>query len=265
MSYPSICPKGDLKFPLSSKIDHFTVTDPCFIPDNRSHPTQNSPSPPSYRSFSETTSWLTERFALFLEVEPRKYRFRLLNGSNSRFYTLSLTSGQSFVQIGTDGGLLGSPVRLKKLTLGPAERADIILDFSKHKGQTITLTNSAPFPAGTPANPQTTGLVMQFRVTRPLSSKDKSSIPGQLSHPPRFPLNRVRKLRNLSLVESTDRFGRLMLLLDNKKWADPVTEKPLLGSFELWQLINTTPDNHPIHLHLVSFRILNRQRFDIKH
>ena len=101
----------------------------------------------------------------FLNVEPRKYRFRLLNGSNSRFYTLRLSSGQPFIQIGTDGGLMTHPVRVQSLTLGPAERADVILDFSNFKGKTITMTNSAPapYPDGDPVNPRTTGLVMYFR------------------------------------------------------------------------------------------------------
>lgn len=180
---------------------------------------------------------------------------------------MTLTSGQPFIQIGTDGGLLRKPVRVKKIILGPAERVDVIVDFSKFKGQTITLKNSAPapFPEGDPVNPKTTGLVMQFRVTRPLSGRDTSSVPMKLSRIASLSVQQARKIRNLPLVESTDRFGRLMLLLDNKRWFAPATEKPRLGSVEIWRLINTTPDTHPIHLHLVRFQILNRQPFNVQH
>lgn len=94
---------------------------------------------------------------------------------------------------------------------------------------------------------------MQFRVKKPLSSKDSSTIPKQLRIASPTPLNRVQKVRNFSLVESTNRFGRLILLLQNKRWDAPVTTRPRLGSLELWQLINTTPDTHPIHLHEVIF------------
>src|SRR5262249_21331349 len=112
----------------------------------------------------------------FLEVEPRKYRFRILNGSNSRFYNLSLTSKQPFTQIGSEGGLLPKPVTLDELLLAPAERADVIVDFAGHEGQFIVLTNDAPapFPGGGAVDlPET----MQFRVTRPLSGSDTSSLP----------------------------------------------------------------------------------------
>jgi spore coat protein A len=81
----------------------------------------------------------------YLDVEPRKYRFRILNGSNSRTYKLALDSGQAFYQIGTDGGLLEEPVEVKQITLTAGERADVIVDFSKRRGE-VHLVNSAPAP-----------------------------------------------------------------------------------------------------------------------
>ena len=81
----------------------------------------------------------------YLDVEARKYRFRILNGSNSRTYRLALDSGQSFYQIGTDGGLLEEPVEVKQITLTAGERADVIVDFSKRRGE-VHLVNSAPAP-----------------------------------------------------------------------------------------------------------------------
>lgn len=203
----------------------------------------------------------------FLEVEPRKYRFRLLNGSNSRFYQLKLSSGQPFIQIGAEGGLLPAAVQLTEITLGPAERADVILDFSQLFGQTIIMTNEArsPFPGGESPGPETVGQIMQFRVTLPLSSPDTSSIPTTLC--PLVPLKEADALRtrDLTLVESTDEYGRLLLLLTGRMWDEPITENPELGSIEIWNLINLTMDTHPIHLHLVRFQVLERRDFDVAH
>jgi spore coat protein A len=130
----------------------------------------------------------------YLEVEPRRYRLRLLNGSNARFYELRLLSkaaggsGLPIWQIGTDGGLLDAPVMLdgsaghasKRLLIAPGERADVIVDFGAFAGQTITLVNSAkaPFPKGAAPNPQTVGKVMQFRVNLPLNGTDTSFDPA---------------------------------------------------------------------------------------
>jgi spore coat protein A len=88
----------------------------------------------------------------YLEVEPRQYRFRVLNGSDSRFYNLFFSSGQQIIQIGSDQGLLYSPFVMNKMLIAPGERKDIIIDFSNPAlwGQTIILKNNAksPFPKG---------------------------------------------------------------------------------------------------------------------
>ena len=91
----------------------------------------------------------------YLEVEPRRYRLRVLNGANSRFFNLffnlakqptDIPSLVTFHQIGTDGGFLPNPVALNKVLLGPAERADLIVDFSGLEGRIVTLSNNAPAP-----------------------------------------------------------------------------------------------------------------------
>ena len=197
----------------------------------------------------------------FMEVEPRKYRFRLLNGSNARFYNLKLSNGRSFIQIGTDGGYLSKPVQVNQLLLAPGERADVIVDFTGHKAKsTITMSNDAraPFPNGTPADPQTVGQIMQFRVV-PLTAPDNSSLPTSLSTIPT--LGPVSVARRLTLNEVMGAGGPLAVLLDGKEWTTPVTERPRVGATELWEVINLTADTHPIHLHLVQFQLLNRQRF----
>jgi spore coat protein A len=201
----------------------------------------------------------------YLEVEPRKYRFRMINGSNSRFYRMSLSSGQPFYQIGNDGGLLEVPIVTSHILLAPAERADVILDFSLFNGQHITLENDAPspYPRGNPVNDETEGKIMQFRVSRPLSCYDSSSIPYHLSTILPLRENEAKRQRNLTLVRETDSYGRGVLLLDGKRWDDPITIKPQLGSIEVWHLINLANSTHPIHLHLVNFQVLRRQTFDV--
>jgi spore coat protein A len=75
----------------------------------------------------------------------------------------------------------------------------------------------------------------------------------------------VQKIRKLTLIEKKDRYGRPLVLLNNKRWDAPATETPRLGNIELWNLINLTIDTHPIHIHLIDFFILNRQPFDVQH
>jgi len=114
----------------------------------------------------------------FLEVEPRKYRFRVLNASNARFYNLLLREsteagvsldrpGPAFYQIGTDGGFLPAPVQLTELLMAPAERFDVIIDFAGLAGKFFLLANDAyaPFPDGDDLIPAD---VMLFKVTKPL-------------------------------------------------------------------------------------------------
>ncbi len=201
----------------------------------------------------------------YLEVEPRKYRFRIINGSNSRFYNMKLSSGQPFYQIGSDGGLLEAPVVVNQLLLSPAERAEVVLDFCPYMGDQITLTNDAPasYPNGSPVDPNTTGQIMQFRVNQPLAGPDYSEIPARLSKIKPLRAAQANVNRNLTLDRQTDRFGRSFLLLNNTRWTDPISIKPRLWDTEVWTLINRTNATHPIHIHLVNFQILDRQPFDL--
>jgi len=207
----------------------------------------------------------------YLDVEPRQYRFRLLNGSDSRFYHLYLSSGHPFLQIGTDQGLLHAPVALNRLTLGPGERADVVIDFSDPRlaGQTIVMKNNAraPFPKGDTADPRTVGQIMAFRVVKPLDPNfPLTPLPSQLLSSPLAPLVQTGPTRRLLLFEGEDGFGRLQPSLGTTgggmlMWGDPITEHVNLNDVEVWEVFNTTEDAHPIHIHLVSFRILSRQKF----
>jgi spore coat protein A len=206
----------------------------------------------------------------YLEVEPRPYRFRVLNGANARFFHLSLSNRQPFHQIGTDQGLLPAPLELKRVILAPAERADLIVDFSASAGEEIILKNDS-------------FNVMQFRVAKNASpnrdnknrdssnsNKDKIAaadsyvLPSTLRPIAKIPESATVNTRMLTLVEVDDLVQRpVTMLLNNTHWNMPVTENPVLDSTEIWNLINTTDDSHPIHLHLVRFQILDRRSFDV--
>lgn len=200
----------------------------------------------------------------YMNVEPRKYRLRLLNGSNARFFRLRLSDGRPFVQIGSDGGFMAAPVEVKTLMLSPGERADVIVDFSGlGQGKTIVVTNDAvaPFPVGDKTDPRSTGVVMQFRGV-PLTSADASAIPAKLVDVPA--LGAPTLTRTLTLDEHIGHKGPHRMLLDGRTWSDPVSETPRLGSTELWEIVNLTADTHPIHLHLVQFQALNREALRVK-
>ncbi|WP_284331407.1 multicopper oxidase family protein [Dyella flagellata] len=185
----------------------------------------------------------------YLEVQPRRYRFRVLNASNARFFNLKMRDGRPFVQIGSDQGLLAAPVSLRNLFIAPGERADIVIDFAALAGQQLELVNDA-LP------------IMQFRVGSG-RAKDASMLPAVLRDVPRMSESAATKQRMLTLDSYQDCVAEPMLmLLGGKRWHEPVTEKPVLGSTEIWNLVNLTDDTHPIHLHLVKFQILDRRPFD---
>lgn len=200
-----------------------------------------------------------------LEVGRRQYRFRLLNGSNARFYNLKLSNSMTFTQIASDGGLLPKPVVLNSLLIAPAERAEILIDFSNiDPGTSIIFQNTAnaPYPDGDAPDPDTTGQIMQFSISEKICER---LIPEPLPHK----LNYITKLipdaptRILTLNEIQGPNGPEMILLNGQKWSAPISELPKVGSTEEWDIINLTMDTHPIHVHLVQFQALNRQKFDV--
>lgn len=191
----------------------------------------------------------------YLEVQPRRYRFRVLNASNARTYHLRFAENNGannnlpFHQIGTDQGLLPAPAPLTQLEISPGERADLIVDFSEHRGAQLILKSDA-------------FVVMQFRVN---SAKvaETSSLPAALRPVDKIPESLAVQTRLLTLDEYVNKSGNpAMLLLNASHWKMPVTEKPALGSTEIWSFINPTNDTHPIHLHLVRFQILDRQSYE---
>ena len=210
----------------------------------------------------------------FLNVEPRQYRFRVLNGSDSRFYNLTLSNGVNpalpFVQIGTDDGFLPNPVPKTTMLIAPGERKDIIIDFSTMVGQTITIKNDAPGPypdGGVLADPLTTGQIMQFRVNLPLRRREPlTAVANAPLSAPIIPLVSALPPRQVLLHETVDGNGNIMPMLGtvsggSKMWMDAVTENPDLNATEVWEIFNNTADAHPIHLHLVKMQLINREGF----
>jgi spore coat protein A len=185
----------------------------------------------------------------FLDVEPRKYRLRVLNAANGRFYRLSVPPGVMVHQIGTDQGLLPAPVAVAHVLLAPAERADLVIDFTPHKGSRIVLSSDS-FE------------LLQFRVSE-AAAADPSELPSSLGALARIEESAAVQTRRLTLDESQSPVAESTgMLLNKTRWHMPVTESPRLGSTEIWELVNLTDDTHPIHLHLVRFQILDRRRFD---
>ena len=215
----------------------------------------------------------------YLNVEPRKYRFRILEGSNARFYSLALADrttgapGPAFHQIATDGGYLAEPVVLNepgnpmspRLLMAPGERAEVVIDFSAYTpGTEFILKNTAkaPFPSGETADPQTVGQIMLFRVV-PLTAPDNSVIPQSLVTVNR--LSNPTVTRVMTLNEQAGDGGPLAAFLNGMPYHDtPATEYPTLGTTEMWEIVNMTGDAHPIHIHLVQFQLLNRQRVNAR-
>jgi spore coat protein A len=250
----------------------------------------------------------------YAAVEQRKYRLRILNACNARFCRLTLCyaqgasfpdstepnthrPGPGFLQIGTEGGFLPSstgPVALQSILLAPAERADVIVDFSGvPAGSKLILCNdaAAPFPDGdtdndfypgsnkratfpTPGYGPNTRTLLQFQIGARTGNPDpRPSAPLKL--PDIRTLSGATRTRDLTLNEDFDGFGRLIQRLGTsvglhsgtlaRDFEDNPTETPSWGETEIWRIFNLTGDTHPIHFHLVNVQIVSRQRFDVKH
>jgi FtsP/CotA-like multicopper oxidase with cupredoxin domain len=198
------------------------------------------------------TPW--PRFA----VANRKYRFRILNGSNSRVFKLTLSTGQTFVQIGTDGGLLPAPVESPSISLAMAERAEVVLDFSRYPiGTQIVL--------GDLNGDGNTAQIMRFDVTRQAATDD-SRVPATLRPFEAIPESAAVRSRTFVFgpKATLGDMPPVEWLIDGQHF-DPnrIDATPELNSVEIWRFISEKAPfgggmEHPVHVHLVNFQILDR-------
>jgi bilirubin oxidase len=272
---------GTLFFPASRGFFGDTPPEGPFIPDTDVSPIWNP-------EFFGNTMVVNGNTWPVLAVEPRRYRFRMLNASNARTLLLKIATDPQAARpaapalpvwvIGTDGGFLPAPVSLPSLRIGVAERFDVIVDFTGLKpGTALYLINEGPDePFGgaefEPADPETTGQVLKFMVV-PAASTDRSVPPAQLRLPAVPRLGGASVTRRLSLNELTsgtfaDAPTEGMLGTVNADgtsaplpWMAAVTENPRRGATEIWEFRNFTEDAHPVHVHQVQFQVLDRRVF----
>jgi spore coat protein A len=236
-------PRGKNEIPL-------TICDRDFDTQGQlNYPVSPDPAAPWVSEFVGNSILVNGTLFPFLEVEPRLYRLRLANVSNGRTFHLIMPDPKMCHLIGSDQGLLDKPVAAPDVVLAPAERADLIIDFSGHRGEQLVIRNDAD-------------AVMQFRVSsKPV--KDASVLPSSLRPLARLPESRAVKTRVLTLDDQEDSMGNpKMMMINGSRWHTPVTENPVLGTTEIWSFVNRTEDVHPIHLHAVKFQLLDRRVFD---
>ncbi|MBI4268076.1 MAG: multicopper oxidase domain-containing protein, partial [Chloroflexi bacterium] len=313
---PGILPSGAYEIPMVIQDKSFNADGSLFYPDNRAFfegltvDQLRIPFAPDTTLTDGTSDvspiWNPEFFGNtivangktwpYLNVQQRRYRIRLLNASDSRFLILKLSNGGPFWQIGSDGGFLPAPVQQSQLLIAPAERADIIIDFTNvPAGTNIILQNvgpDEPFGGGQPgidfaaSNPDTTGQVMQFRVVA-RKGNDATTPPDLLQLPLLPALPDATNTRQVSLNEEESSTVFVKTLNDDSiiewkngvpfgpteavlgaiingvntphEFADSVTENPALNATELWEIHNFTVDAHPIHVHLVQFQVVERE------
>jgi len=245
-------PSGDYEIPL-------VIQDRAFAKDGRiNYPAQWTP------EFFGDVVIVNGKVWPNKKVGPGKYRMRILNGSNSRFYNLQLTGGGAkMIQLGTDGGFLQAPVPIPKLLIGPGERADVIFDFTGTSGEVFLEDTALPATTVSPAPPLAQPQIMRFQVDTTVTVPDVT-LPAQLRRTAFSVPDPVAGERFLTLEERLAGPVPTALLLNGMRFADkPVTERPKNGDTEEWWLINLSADTHPIHLHLVQFQVLERYELDV--
>jgi spore coat protein A, manganese oxidase len=205
-----------------------------------------------------------------MNVSRGQYRFRLLDASNSRIYRLSFVDTQTnttlpFTQIGSDGGYLKEAANITELLISPAERADILVDFSNlAPGTKILLKNTALTDPTTEI--QTVGQIMQFTISTNDGFKPKT-LPTLLNPTlagstfPNLPSPTNKRILTMFLVNGL--YGPEQFLLNGQMWGGEISELPVVGSTEDWVIVDLTRISaHPIHLHLIQFQIVSRQNIN---
>jgi FtsP/CotA-like multicopper oxidase with cupredoxin domain len=286
------------EIPIAIQDRSFNADGSLFYPDSREFFGDIPPGGPFIPISDVSPIWNPEFFGNtmvvngqtwpFLQVEQRRYRFRILNGCNSRFLILDFSSipGAKVWQIGNEGGFLPAPLDIStfaapyqnRILLGLAERADVIVDFTNVPLGSYVLGNvgpDEPFGGGIPgvdfisSDPNTTGQVMEFRVVA-ATAADRTRPPQNLILPTIKELTGgntqpLALLEMMSMYPGFDAPAEAMLgtlsggVPAHKMWMSPITENPKVGETQVWEFYNFTADAHPIHIHEVHFQVVNRQ------
>jgi len=182
-----------------------------------------------------------------MKVDTARYRFRILNASNARTYQLALedpSRGVGFTQIGTDHGLLASPIDLKTIEMSPAQRFDVVIDFSRHEvGDEITLVNRL--------GSGSTAAVMRFVVAR--STDDDSKVPSTLSKVEAITPTAGMTERIMKFHRGPDDWTI------NERVFEPSYSQANVraGSTELWTIVSDF--HHPFHIHNATMQVISRE------
>ena len=194
----------------------------------------------------------------YFEVERRKYRFRLLDGSVARFYDLWFSNSMTFQHIGNDGNLLPAPILANRVRLAPAERADIIVDFSQLPASTteVFLVNRAEHrdgrgPQDDPLPMSSAPKILKFIVRRETNVPDQSRVPSVLKPLPEMDLPVVRE-RHWHFDRENGLWTVNGQLFDMNR-VDAVIKQ---GTAEIWNISTSGGWAHPVHMHLEEYRIL---------
>ncbi|KAM7484633.1 hypothetical protein LguiA_000642 [Lonicera macranthoides] len=193
-------------------------------------------------------------------VRRRKYRFRIINASNARFFKFYFTNGLDFIHVASDSVYNERPVMVDEILLAPSEIADVVVDFSKSKLNSTILANDAPYPypSGDPVN-EANGKVMKF-IIKPHRELDTWRVPKNLIKYPYPDLSSASLTRYIAMYEYTSEIDEpTHLYINGKSYEEPATEVSKVGTTEVWNVINLTEDNHPLHIHLGLFVVLEQR------
>jgi len=240
-------PSGPFDVPLA-------IQDKLFLADGTLFYPVHDPTRPVRQGVFGDTILVNAVPTPFFQVQRRRYRFRILDGSTARWYRLVLSTGDPLVVIASDGGLLPRAVETPDLLIGPSMRYEIVIDFSRYRvGQKVELRNIFPPSFGDPIPPEKTRRIMRFDVVG--DAVDDSRVPQDLV-PSRAP-------REAEAVAVRDfRFDR-----SDGAWTinglrfDPnrIDAFPKLDTVEIWRFTNKSGGwIHPIHVHLVEYFVLDR-------
>ncbi|WP_330153666.1 multicopper oxidase family protein [Rhodococcus chondri] len=201
-------------------------------------------------------------------VDRGLYRLRLLNAASFSVWNLHFSNDMRFWVIGMEGGLLDAPAPTTRVRLSPGERVDLLVDFGDlEPDTTVELRNTEDAaPQAAQIGAVRMPVFMRFRAgtTRGFARPVPATLRGGPGQPPAVgPIPAVQVVRNVSLSQpSAVRIPPSIMSLNNLMFHSDDIEIPRQGTVEQWNIVNATPDPHPIHLHLVHFRVVGRQAID---